>query len=121
MIQSLFAVCLVVENLTKSLEFYRDKLGLKIKSTDTGFADFELGETPLAIFEKNHATAMFPARFMTKPGGVVIALKVDDIEKTVGALESKGVLIFEKPKHTSWGQTVAYLQDPDGYILELTN
>jgi catechol 2,3-dioxygenase-like lactoylglutathione lyase family enzyme len=121
MITKIFAVCLLVENLESSVQFYRDKLGLVVNSQDTGFVDFKLGETPLALFQKSEATSMFPSKFMSPAGGVVLALQVDDVEKTCNELEARGVLIFEKPKKTSWGQTVAYLHDPDGYIIELTN
>ena len=121
MITKLDAICLLVNDLPTSQSFYQNKLGLSVKSTDTGFVEFELGETPLAIFEKKYATAMFPKKYMTSPGGVVIALRVEDIIKTCKELTSKGITIFEGPKSTSWGQTVAYLHDPDDNIIELTN
>ncbi len=60
MFNKLFAVALLVENFDKSLEFYRDKLDLEIKSQDGKFANFKLGETELAIFEKSEAIVMFP-------------------------------------------------------------
>lgn len=121
MITKLDAICLLVNNLAVSQDFYNHKLGLTIKSTDTGFVEFQLGETPLAIFERNHAVAMFPDKFMLQPGGAVIALRVDNIESSCMKLKRKGINIFEGPKTTSWGQTVAYLHDPDGHIIELTN
>lgn len=120
MIIRLDAICLLVDNLAVAQNFYQNVLGLKVKSTDTGFVEFVLGETPLALFEKIHAVAMFPGKYMTSPGGAVIALRVEDITKTCEGLISKGVIIFEGPKQTSWGQTVAYLHDPDGHIIELT-
>lgn len=121
MITKLFAVCLLVEDLAKSREFYEAKLGLKLNSEEAGFVDYQLGESPLALFEKKSATAMFPAQFMSPPGGSVISLQVDDVTKTCLELQKRGVKIFEGPKNTSWGQTVAYLHDPDGYIIELTS
>ena len=121
MILNIFAVCLLVEDLPISREFYEQKLGLVINSTDTGFVDYKLGETPLALFEKKHATAMFAARYMKPSGGAVVALQVDNVEKSCQELVDKGVEIFEGPKLTSWGQTVAYLHDPDRHIIELTS
>lgn len=121
MITKLFAVCLLVEDLAISREFYENKLGLTVNSTDTGFVDYKLGETPLALFEKKHATAMFSETYMKSAGGAVIALQVDHMAKTCKELAEKGVEIFEGPKDTSWGQTVAYLHDPDGHIIELTS
>lgn len=121
MITRLDAICLLVEDLAVSQDFYQNKLNFPVKSTDTGFVEFQLGETPLAIFEKKHAVAMFPNKYMASPGGAVIALRVEDMAKTCEELKSKNIEIFEGPKTTSWGQTVAYLHDPDGHIIELTN
>ncbi len=121
MITKLFAVCLLVEDLSTSREFYEQKLGLVVNSEDVGFVDYKLGESPLALFEKKHATAMFASSHMKPSGGAVIALQVDDVAKTCQSLEGKGIKIFEGPKTTTWGQIVAYLHDPDGHIIELTN
>lgn len=121
MIKRLDALCLLVNDLGKSRHFYEDLLGLAVNSTDTGFVDYQLGETPLALFEKSHATAMFPAKFISSAGGVVVALRVDDVPLTYATLVSKGVVFFEPPKTTSWGQVVAYFHDPDGHIIEITS
>ncbi len=121
MITKLDAICLLVKNLTTSRDFYETKLGLTVSLTDIGFVEYKLGETPLALFEKTPATAMFPAKYMNPVGGAVIALKVDNVEKTCQELNAKDIKIFEGPKNTSWGQTVAYLHDPDGHIIELTS
>lgn len=120
-IKRIFAICLLVEDLSVSRDFYENKLGLQVNSEDIGFVDYKLGETPLALFEKKHAIAMFQAKYIKSPGGAVIALQVDDVAKACKELIDKGVEIFEGPKNTSWGQTVAYLHDPDGHIIEITN
>ncbi|OGV92180.1 hypothetical protein A3B57_03740 [Microgenomates group bacterium RIFCSPLOWO2_01_FULL_47_10] len=120
MINKLDAVCLLVEDLKQSRNFYEKILNLEVSITDTGFVEYKLGETPLALFQKSDATAMFPNKFMKPSGGAVIALKVDDVSSSCEAIKSQGIKIFEGPKTTSWGQTVAYLHDPDGHIIELT-
>ena len=120
MFKQLLAVCLLVDNFDKSLAFYRDTLGLKVKSTEGKFADFKLGETSLAIFEKSEATAMFPAKYMNTSGGACLAYQVPDLPKAVGQLRAKGVTIIEEPKATAWGQKVAYFTDPDGHVWELS-
>jgi lactoylglutathione lyase len=121
MITKLFAICLLVKDLAISRDFYETKLGLLVNSQDTGFVDYKLGESPLALFEKKHATAMFPTTHMKPAGGAVIALQVADVAQKCADLQQKGVKVFEGPKQTSWGQTVAYLHDPDGHIIELTS
>lgn len=120
MINNLFAVCLLVEDFEKSRVFYRDVLGLKINSQDGKYADFKLRDTLLAIFQKDEAAAMFPKSHMTAGGGCVLAFQTDDVDKACRELKAKGIDIFEGPKKTPWGQTVAYFKDPDSNIWEIT-
>lgn len=120
MFKSLFAVCLLVEDFEVSRKFYQNVLGLEINNTDNGFADFKLNGTSLAIFQKDAAIAMFPKEFMTIGGGAVLAFQVADLNKTIQELQESGVLLFEGPKTTSWGQKVAYILDPDKNIWEIS-
>jgi len=120
MFNKLFAVCLLVDDFDKSFKFYKETLGLEVKDHESHFANFKLGETELAIFGKDEATSMFPKEYMKPGGGAVIGFQVDDVEKVCKELESKGVKIFEGPKTTKWGQTVAYLNDPDRNIWEVS-
>jgi len=120
MFNKLFANCLLVNDFEKSLAFYRDILSLKVNSQDGKFADFKLEGTSLAIFEKEAAVAMFSKDHMGSGGGVVLAFQVDDVNKTCEELKAKGVEVFEGPKTTEWGQTVAYFKDPDGNIWEVS-
>lgn len=121
MFKKLYALCLLVENYETSFSFYKDTLGLELHSTDTNYADFKLGETLLAIFQKNEATTMFPLEHMKSGGGAVIAFPVENVEQTCEELKRKGIIIFEGPKSMPWGQTVAYFKDPDNNILEITS
>lgn len=120
MFNKLYANCLLVNDFEKSLLFYKDILGLELNSQDGKYADFKLEGTLLAIFEKESAVAVFPKENMGNGGGIVLAFQVDDVDKICGLLKSKGVNIFEGPKTTDWGQTVAYFKDPDENIWEVT-
>ncbi len=120
MFKKIFAVCLVVKDFDKSLKFYKDILGLKVNYSEGKFANFKLEGTELAIFEKNAATAMFPAKFMKPFGGFLIGFQVGNLNKECAKLEEKGVKVFEGPKETEWGQKVAYFHDPDGNIWEIS-
>src|SRR3989338_2111119 len=120
MINNLFAVCILANDFDKSLDFYQNKLGLKIKSQDGKFADFQIEGTSLAIFQKDQATAMFPSHFMKSGGGTVLGFQVNNIKKACKQLKLKGIAIFEGPKTTPWGQKVAYFQDPDENIWEIS-
>ncbi|MBI5620355.1 VOC family protein [Candidatus Gottesmanbacteria bacterium] len=121
MFSKLFAICILVDDFEKSLSFYRDVLELKVKDKEEGFANFALEGTELAIFQKDAATSMFPRKFMKPTGGFLIAFKVHDVISACEKLKEKDVIIFEGPKTTPWGQTVAYFHDPDGNIWEVTS
>ena len=121
MINKLYAVCLLVTDFDKSLHFYQNILGLKLNSQDNKYADFKLGDTLIAIFQKDDATVMFPEKHMAKSGGVALAFQVKDINKACEELKSKGINIFEGPKMTTWGQEVAYFKDLDNHIWEITS
>lgn len=121
MFKKIYAVCLLVEDYERSLEFYEKTLGFEINSKDTKYADFKLGETLLAIFQKDEASTMFAVHNMNTGGGAVIAFPVVNVEQACEELKQKGIVIFEGPKMMPWGQTVAYFKDPDNNILEITD
>lgn len=118
--KSLYAVCLLVKNLEKSLAFYKGVLELEVNSSDDGYVDFKLNDTLLAIFQSDKAGIMFPREHMNTGGGAVYAYQVKDVDKACKDLINKGVEIFEGPKMMPWGQTVAYFKDPDNNIWEVT-
>ncbi|MBI3241261.1 MAG: VOC family protein [Chloroflexi bacterium] len=122
MFNRLTATCLLVHDLDKSIAFYRDTLGLEVEFANGNFfVKFKLDGTPLMLFEKEAAAKMlFPKEHITQGGGVLLAFQVDDLQKTCAELKSKGVEIFEGPKATAWGQTVAYFKDPDGNVWEVS-
>jgi len=120
MFNKLYAICLLVQDFEKSFHFYHDILGLKAKSQEGNFADFKLGETGLAIFQKDDAVAMFPKEHMNTGGGIVLGFQVESLEKVIKDLKDKGVTFFEGPKKTPWGQKVACFKDPDGNVIELS-
>ncbi|HVX93219.1 MAG TPA: VOC family protein [Candidatus Dojkabacteria bacterium] len=118
--EKLFAICLIVKDFEKSFNFYTEILGFKINTNEKPFADFTLGETSLAIFEKSGATAMLPTKYMNEGGSIVIAFQVKNIGAEINNLNKKGIKIVEGPKKTEWGQKVAYFLDPDKNIIELS-
>lgn len=122
MFDKIAAVCLTVKNFEASLDFYKNVLELPTDYIDQKgkFANFKVGETSLAIFQKDKATGMFPAKYMKPAGGFLMSYQAKDLKTECKKLEAKGVKIFEGPKETSWGQKVAYFQDPDGNIWEVS-
>ena len=90
------------------------------KNPNENRLNLKLGETELAIFQKSEATAMFQKKYMKSGCGAVIGFQVKNVEKVCKILEDKGIKVFEGPKKTAWGQTVAYFNDPDNNIWEVS-
>jgi len=54
-----------------------------------------------------------------KPFGIEIGFTTDNVEETLKAIVLAGGTILENPKTKPWGQVVAYVRDPDGFLIEI--
>ena len=76
------------------------------------FASNALGESNLpGGFRKND-----PAE---PPAGVEVALVAEDVEDAFRRALEAGAKAVAEPKTKPWGQTVAYVRDPDGVLVEI--
>jgi len=117
------AVWLAVTDLEKSIAFYRDKLGLPLKSTEEGFADFKIKGAEVALGTKEMIEKTTGQKITI--GGLQHLIlswdAVDDVDKLYEELKDKGVQFLSQPKTQPWGQRVAYFTDPDGHIWEISS
>jgi lactoylglutathione lyase len=115
-----------VFDLEKSLAFYTGHLGMKVLRR----ADFESGRFTLAFIgygdESDHTVLELTHNWDQKEPYDIgtayghIALGVDDIYGTCEKLAADGVQIPRPPGPMKHGSTViAFIQDPDGYKIEL--
>lgn len=116
-ISTLSYVILYVKDTAKTVPFYRDTLGLKVKVNEQGWVEFESGAVTLAL----HADENLPAK---RAGGEpIVVFNVDDIQIAYEALKSKGVK-FEKEPHVvceaegKSGKSADFV-DPDGNRLSI--
>jgi lactoylglutathione lyase len=54
-----------------------------------------------------------------KPFGIEIGFVTDNVEETIEKSVKAGETITENPKQKPWGQTVAYVRDIDGFLIEI--
>lgn len=94
--------------------FYRDILGLQLRSDREGFINFEWGETRLTI--AHHEGVAGPAR---DPLRVMVNLRVDDIDTVHRRLDAAGVVFSRNPEREPWGGWIATFNDPDGNTIQL--
>lgn len=104
-------VCYQTSDIDKSIEFYRDTLGLEMYGyfEEVKWAEFNAGNATFAV---NDPSA-FDASMKARSGGGCVAFAVDDLEEAMKELEEKGVpVVF--PTQESPVCHVACVSDPDG-------
>ena len=118
-------ICLITSNFGSDLEFYKTKLGLKLRSYVPGFADFE-GENVVvalwdaALLETNTGVVGLAAG--QKGHGVMIACELDspaDVDRVYGEYVSRGVEFYKPPADYPWNARCAYFAGPCGEFWEL--
>lgn len=106
------AVILLVSNMEKSIKFYKDTLGLPVKTKSKDWTEF---------FNKDTVLALHPAKKKGKiqaGSGMLIGFEVSDLDATVKSLKAKRVKFFKKPKEEPFGKH-AIIQDPDGHLVSI--
>jgi len=123
MLKKIMAVWLAVTDLEKSIAFYRDTLGLPLKSTEEGFADFKIKGAEVALGTKEMIEKTTGQKIIIGgPRHLILGWDaVEDVDKLYKELKAKGVRFLTKLKTQPWGQRVAYFTDPDGHIWEISS
>lgn len=138
MIKDVRHIGIVVSDMEKSLKFYRDLLGLKIKSLVNEEGEFldnmlahenvknkvaklvtEQGNTLVELIDSRSYGNKKDRDFFTI-GASHFAFTVDDLEKTYDYLVKNGVKFTAPPQQTPDGfAKVTFCEDPDGTPIEL--
>ncbi len=115
-----------VKNVTRSISFYEKAFGFKRKfvSDNNEYGELSTGDTTLSfaavkLAKSNLSKGFIPSKATGKPFGMEIGFTTDNVEKTVNAAIKAGAKSVEKAKTKPWGQTVAYVKDPDGFLIEI--
>ena len=114
-----------VGDLEKSVAFYTDVLGMQLLRRK----DYPSGRFTLAFLgygdEKEHTVLELTHNWDTErydlgDGYGHIALGVQDIQATCAGIADRGGRLVREPGPMNHGSTViAFLEDPDGYKVEL--
>ncbi|KIL22674.1 hypothetical protein B4134_0330 [Bacillus safensis] len=113
---------LYVNDVEASIHFYQQVLGFPIKLRVESYVEFDTGDVTLSI---NSRQDVKDALGLTVPDAnqasqtFEIGFVVDDVEQTIASMKEKGVSIIKEPAKKPWGQTVAYVSDPDGHFIEI--
>lgn len=102
------------DNVQQMTEFYRSFLGAEAVAKSEDMAIFMSGETKIFIHRKYE-----PVEGDLPPENHT-AFAAEDVDETCQALTQQGLTLEVPPKEFYWGRS-AYLRNPDGYLIEVTN
>ena len=114
MLKQIDYTMVIVSDMKRSVEFYRDKLGIPLKFESPEWTEFQTGATTLAlhgggITEERRGGAEKAA------GTCSIGFNVPDLDKTYGELKALGVNFVMPPtERDGEGIRLAICSDPDG-------
>ena len=84
------------------------------------FGELATGDTRLGFAAKKMLHG--PGQFASPDGkvlGVEVAFTTDDVQKAYDTALAAGAKSVSRPEKMSWGQTVAYVRDNNGFLVEL--
>jgi uncharacterized protein len=121
---------LAVDDLERSLAFYRDGMGLETKGI-TG-QQFEHGAVVFFPMNDDLILALWPSASLSKDvgidatrerlGAITIGHNVgskDEVDAVISQAKQAGAVIVNAPQDRFWGGYSGYFRDPDGHLWEI--
>lgn len=127
MIDHFNAYAIPVRDLDRCVEFYRDKVGLKLKNkeADIAYFVFDKQDKPGLALVTMDSTVNLISEEQIRPKEETVhrtyfAVFLDDVDKEYEELKSRGVHFVKPPVTHPWGQRIAYFDDPEGNLWEIS-
>lgn len=115
-----------VQEPARSAEFYERAFGLQRRFIhESGqYAEMETGDVLLAFASHVLGQGNLPGGYVRHdpagpPQATELSFVTDDVAAAVQAAVAAGATALSEPVTKPWGQTVAYVRDPDGVLIEL--
>lgn len=115
-------IILYVNDLEKTKYFYGELLGLKLRGEYGSYIEYDTGATILSMNTREggrEVTSLPIPDGVRKEQTFEIGFVTEKVEEVVSNLKAAGVPVLMEPKEKPWGQTVAYVEDPDGHYIEI--
>ena len=117
---------LLVTNFKECFRFYRDVMGLKpnFGTEDDTYADFEIGDVNISLFDKAEMYAVLGASLNPVPAEIqdtiCLTFSVENVDEFCAHLQARAVpLLTEPADHPDWGIRTIHFRDPDGHLIEV--
>jgi lactoylglutathione lyase len=121
-------VIVYVPSVEQALAFYERAFALPRKFIAEGgsFGELDTGQTTLAFASEELAGSNLAHGFQraapdAPPCNVELCLVFDDVAAAFTHAVASGATALAAPAVKPWGQTVAYLRDPFGTLVELAS
>ena len=117
-------ILLYVADVSKTVPFYESAFRLTRKMVhESGYAEMETGTTILAFVNHSAAEGLGIEFNKTTPDGPAaafdIALVTDAVQPAYDRAVQAGAKPVTPPEQKPWGQTVCYVRDLDGFLVEI--
>lgn len=114
-----------VEDVSKTIEFYENAFSLKRKfiHESNEYGELSTGETTLSFASLNMAKmndiGFDESKRMKNPTDVEIGLVTSEVQSAFDHAVKSGAVSVKKPVQKPWGQTVGYVRDNNGFLIEI--
>ena len=121
--------CIIVKDVPATVAFYEKAFGfaLRFMHPSKAYAELETGATLLSFFGEAFVAnntllgeqPWRPIRPDDAPATALLAFDTDTLEQDWQRAIAAGATVVKSPEPKPWQQTVGYLRDPDGIVIEL--
>ena len=115
MIKRLHANLILVSDLEKTTEFYK-QAGFDVEVSDDSIR-IKPGDFTLAFADENKITIKNESGLKPKGLGIYIYVEVDDVDEHFKLVKENGIEPRTEPKTWPWGKREFVAKDPDGYKI----
>lgn len=117
---------LFVSDVPQAVAFYEKAFGMRKRFMhESGqFAEMDLGEAVLHFAASEAVKANLTQGFQENsvsnlPPGIELCFETDDVAAAFLAAVEAGATAYAEPTLRPWGQSVAYVRDLDGVLIEI--
>jgi len=119
-------VIVYVPDIEDALAFYERAFGMKRRFAVDTYGELDTGSTVVAFAAESLGEANFPGGVSrpagdSKPFNVELALVFDDVPAAFAHAVESGCTPLAEPKEKPQGQTVGWVRDPFGTLIEIAS
>jgi lactoylglutathione lyase len=114
-----------VNDVEETMTFYSKAFGLEagFLHESKQYGEMATGETKVGFVDhetaESHGFAYEKMDLKKKPAAFEIGFVTDDVNSAFEKAVKNGATPMQKPETKPWGQTVSYVRDCNGYLVEI--